>query len=107
MLPCGILHTVDAGNAVADLESSFRGRSVFEHPSNNGRLIVHGGIFVMHHVDRGEENDGQQDIHGRPGDGDEEAVPAGMIHELARIVGTLVHGIFAAHLDVAAEREWR
>ena len=28
-----------------------------------------------------------------------------MIHELARIVGALVHGILAAHLDVAAERD--
>ena len=28
-----------------------------------------------------------------------------MIHELARIVRALVHGVLAAHLDVAAERD--
>ena len=57
----------------------------------------------MHHVDRGEQNDRQQDVHGRSGDGDQEAVPAGVIHELPGIVGALIHGILAAHLDVAAE----
>ncbi len=59
----------------------------------------------MHHVDRGEKENRQQDVHGRTGDGDQEAVPPRMVHELAGIVGALIHRILAAHLDVAAERQ--
>ena len=59
----------------------------------------------MHHVDGGEQNDREQDIHRGPGNGDQEAVPARVIHELARIVRALVHGILAAHFYVAAERD--
>ena len=59
----------------------------------------------MHHVDGGEQNDRQQDVHRGSRYGDQEAVPAGMIHEFARIIRALVHGILAAHFDVAAERD--
>ena len=59
----------------------------------------------MHHVDAGEQEDGQQDVHGGAGDGDEEAMPARVIEKLAGIVGAIVHGILAAHFDVTTQRD--
>ena len=59
----------------------------------------------MDHVDRGEQDDREQNIHRRPGNRDEKTMPARVVHEFPRIVGAGVHGIFAAHLDVATERD--
>ena len=59
----------------------------------------------MHHVHGGEKNDRQQNVHRWPGNSDQETVPARVIHELPRIVRALIHGVLAAHLDVAAKRD--
>ncbi len=40
-----------------------------------------------------------------PGNGNHETMPARMGHEFRGIPGTLIHGIFTAHLDVSAERD--
>jgi hypothetical protein len=96
---------VDANDAVAGLKASFSCRSIFHHPADHGGGIENRRIFVVHHEDADQQKDGQHDVHGGAGDGDEEAVPAGVREEFRRIAGALVHGILAAHLDVAAERD--
>src|SRR5580693_6396004 len=47
LLPCGILDAVEAGDAIADLNSGFRRRSVGQHPANHCRLVQHRRIFVV------------------------------------------------------------
>src|SRR6185312_6741538 len=47
----------------------------------------------------------QHRIHHRTGDGHDEALPAGLGEKLVRLAAGLIHGVFAGHLDVAAEGE--
>ena len=59
----------------------------------------------MHHVNGGEQENCQQNVHRRAGNRDQKAVKAGMRHKLGRIARALVHGILAAHLHVSAQRQ--
>ena len=52
----------------------------------------------------GQQDDRQHDVHRRAGDVDEDALPARLVLEVARVVRGLV-GILAAHAHVAAERD--
>ncbi len=56
----------------------------------------------MHHEDAGEKDDGQHDVHGRTGDGDHEALPAGMRHEFVGRAAARFQRILPGHFDVAA-----
>ena len=104
LLPIRIFDVVDADDLVPDLNACFfRGRIGID-PSHNRGFIDHGGVLVMDHVHAREQRYGEQDVHGWPGQGNEEALPAGMGQKLSRIAGAVVHGIFARHFDVAAER---
>ena len=82
LLPGGIRNAVDLDNAVAGLEVGLGRGGVGFNSINYRRLVHKNGVFVVHHVDAGEQKDGQQDIHGGTGNGDQEAVPARMRHEL-------------------------
>ena len=59
----------------------------------------------MHHEDAGQQRDGQNDVHGRAGDRDHEALPARVRHELVGRAGARFQRILARHLDVAAQRQ--
>ena len=106
LFPGRILDAVNADDAVANLDSGLGCGRILHHPSNDRRLVQHRGIFVMHHVNAGKQAHGEQNVHGRTGDGDQEAVPARMRHEFARIAAALIHRVFAAHLDVTAQRQY-
>ncbi len=105
LFPVGIVDAIDADNVVACLEARFRRRRVLDNPSDHCRLIEHRRVLVMHHVNRGQQEDGQKNIHRRPGDGDQKTVPARMREKLRRITRALIHRIFAAHLHIAAQRD--
>src|SRR5947208_15028705 len=62
-------------------------------------------MLVMPRVHRSQQEDCKQNIHRWAGNGDQEAVPARMRHELARMAAALVHGVLARHLHIPAERE--
>ena len=104
LFPCGILYAVDSGDAIAHLQSRFGRRRVWFDPGNHCGLIHVYRIFEVDHVDHGEQADGQQDVHGWPGNGDDETMPAGVRHELGRVACPCVHRVLAAHLDVTAQR---
>ena len=59
--------------------------------------------LVVGHADADHEAEGEDEVGDRAGEGDEHALPAGMVVELAGIVGDFFAGDFAGHLDVAAE----
>ena len=104
MLPCGILDSVEANDTIANLNAGFGGGSVRQHPADDCGLVQYRRIFVVHHVNDGQQADGEQIFMERAGDGDQEAMPARMRQELPGIAGALIHGILAAHFHVAAER---
>ena len=54
-----------------------------------------------------EQGDGEDDVHGRAGRGDDEALPAGLGQERPRVVQVAVFGLLAGHFDVAAEQDER
>ena len=58
--------------------------------------------LVVQHVADGHEDDGEEEVGEGAGEGDEDALPAGMGVEVAGIGGTLA-GIIAGHFDIAAE----
>src|SRR5277367_21699 len=57
----------------------------------------------MHHENASPQAEGKQNVHERACQSDDETLPAGMGQELPRIAGTVIHGVFARHLNVAAQ----
>ena len=105
LFPRGVGDAVDADDLIANLDAGFRSRSVGVDPAYEGGAIQSDGIFVVHHVNAGEQGNGEEDVHGGAGESDDEALPARMREKFAGIAGALIHGIFAGHFDVAAERQ--
>src|SRR5438105_6821016 len=105
LFPDGIFQVINLQNTVARAKSSLGGGRVFRYPSNHCRLIEKIRMGVVHHENAGEHGDGENDVHHRPGGGDDETLPAGMRHEFAGIAGSLFHGIFARHADVSSQGE--
>ncbi len=103
LLPCGIGDAVDLNDAIARLQVGLGSGGVGSNPINHGRLVHKNRVFVVHHVNAGEQKDSQHNIHGGTGDGDEKTMPARVREKFRRIAGALIHGILAAHLDVAAQ----
>src|ERR1035438_783874 len=105
LLPIGILDLLNLDDLIAALDASFFGGSVGIDPAYNGRLVQIGGILVVHHINAGEQHNGEHDIHRRTGQGYDEALPAGVREKLSRIAGAVIHRVFARHLYVTAERD--
>ncbi len=105
LFPGGVLDVIDLHDPVARLQAGSGRRGVMLHTFDHRRLVAKNRILVMHHVHGGKQEDGQQNIHRRAGNRNQEAVPPRVGHELGRIAGALVHGILAAHLHVAAQRD--
>ena len=59
----------------------------------------------MHHVDAGHQHEGEDKVGRGAGEGDQHALPAGMVVQLAGVVGDLFAGDLARHLDVSAQRQ--
>ena len=59
--------------------------------------------LILHHVKPGEYADRQHDIHERPGEGDDQSLPAGLGQNAPRILGVFVGGLLTRHLDVTAQ----
>ena len=66
-----------------------------------------GNLGEADHEEAGEHRHGQNDVHGRPGEQDDQTLPARLALETARIAGVLVAGLLAHHLDVAAQQNRR
>ena len=77
---------------------------MLDPPDDGGLIDVH-RILEVHHVDAGEQAHGEENVHGRAGNGDDETMPARVGEELGGIAGALIHGVLAAHFYVAAERK--
>src|ERR1700704_5998439 len=60
---------------------------------------------MAEHESAGVHRPAQNDVHRASGDRHQKALPARMTHKLARIAGARLHGIFAGHLHVAAQRQ--
>src|ERR1035437_1461028 len=75
----------------------------FTHPTTAGSSRS-AGVFVMQHVDAGEQGDGEHDVHRRSRQGDEKALPPRMREKLPRIAGAVVHRVLARHLHVTTQR---
>ncbi len=59
--------------------------------------------LVVEHGDAGHEAEGEDEVGDGAGEGDEDALPAGVRVELAGVAGGGFAGIVAGHLDVSAE----
>ena len=105
LLPGRVLNSFYLGDNVISLQTNFRRGGILLHPADNRGLVHVGGVFVVHHVNNGQQADRQHDVHERPGNGNQKAVPARMRQKFPRIAGALIHGILAAHLHIAAQRQ--
>ena len=91
-------------DAITRLQASLGCGRILLDPADNRRLIQEYGVFVMHHVDAGEQSESQQNVHGWPSHRDDEALPARMREEFRRVPAALIHGVLTTHFDVAAQR---
>jgi hypothetical protein len=117
LIPGGVRDAVEAGDGVAGGEA-VRGRG-----GSLGNVVDDGGAvevlvdFVVIVGDQEEQEERQDEVEDRPGDGDEDALPAGLGGEVvgrgsgregglgSGLQGSPVAAELAGHLDVAAEGE--
>ena len=59
----------------------------------------------MHHIDNRQQADSEQDVHGRPCDRNDEAMPARMRQEFPGIAAARIHRVLAAHLYITTQRQ--
>jgi hypothetical protein len=72
---------------------------------NVSGLGAEGLDLVVHHVEAGHEQQGQQEVRYRARQADENTLPARMGVKLRRVTGRRFAGSFAGHFYVAAERQ--
>ena len=105
VFPGRVLLAIDAHDAVALLDTGLGRWRIVQYPSDHCRLVEKHRMLVVHHEHAGEERDGQDDVHGRTGDGDHEALPARMRHEFVGRAAARFQRVLARHLDVTAQRQ--
>ena len=87
IFPGGIGFALQLDDLVAVLNAGFGGRGSGHHVPDHGFQIRIGDLLVLHHVQPGEHSDRQHDIHERPGEGDDQPLPARLVGQAARVVG--------------------
>ena len=109
VLPGGVFEGVEVDDLVSGLDAGAGGCGV------GGDVVDGGGVgevlhdLVVGHVDAHHEEEGEDEVGDGAGEGDDGALPAGMVLEFAGIVGEDLVFAGGAHLsghfDVAAEGE--
>ena len=105
LVPGGVLDGVVVDDEVAGLDAGGGGLGF------GGDVVGLGWAadvlldLVVEHVDAGHEAEGEDEVGEGAGEGDEDALPAGVGVELAGVAGGGFAGVVACHLDVAAEGE--
>ena len=86
VFPGGVLDAVEVDDGVAGVDAGFGdgggGRDVVGD-GGAGEVLVD---LVVEHVDAGHEAEGEDEVGDGAGEGDEHALPAGMVVEVAGIV---------------------
>ncbi len=108
--PGGVFLVVEVDDFVAALDAGAGDGAAGGDVVGDGRLAEEGGDLVVPHVGAGEEDEGEDEVGDGAGDGDEDALPAGVVLEFSGIEGGLMltaagDGLVAdaGHFDVAAE----
>ncbi len=108
--PGGVFLVVEVDDLVAALDAGAGDGAAGGDVVGDGGLAEEGGNLVIPHVGAGEEDEGEDEVGDGAGDGDEDALPAGMVLEFAGIEGGLMlvaagDGFVAdaGHFDVAAK----
>jgi len=86
------------------MDAGLGGGSVGYDVPDHGRRSG-GNLGELDHEKSGEHRHGEKDVHGGSGENDNQALPARLAQKTARVVGLLVSGLLAHHLDVAAEQD--
>ena len=96
---------VDAQDVVSGEQPPPRGRRIGRDHAHHRR----DGLVAGKDRDAEEDEDRQDQVHPRPGEGDQAPLPGGGLQKGAALVlgGDLLGGVVAGHLHVAAERQER
>ncbi len=86
-------------------ESRFLRGGIFQDSGEDHGAVKEGGLLAAAHVDSGDQENGQDDVHGGAGEGDQDALPAGLGEEFVGIAFAVFQRIIAGHFDVAAQGE--
>ncbi len=105
LVPGWIFDGVVVDDGVAAVDAGAGGRGIGRDVIDVGRTGDVGLHLVVDHVDAGHQRDGEQEVGEGAGEGDEDALPAGMVLQLAGVVALGLARHLAGHLDVAAERK--
>ena len=97
---------VDRDDLVAGQEAGLGTRRVRLDRADDRRHALQRRHLDADHEQAGDEQDRERAVHQRTGEVDQDALPARLVEEVARVVGRF-SGLFAGELDVAAERHQR
>ncbi len=100
----GSAEFADLDNTIALMNAGFGGGAVGHHIADHRRRRG-GDLGESHHEQPRKNGHGQQDIHGRPGERNDHALPARLLQEAAGIAGAFIARLLARHLHVAAEQK--
>ncbi len=103
VVPVGIFDVVEVDDGVAGADAGGgdgAGRGDVVGDGGAGLVLVD---LVVGHADAEHEAEGEDEVGDGAGEGDEHALPARMVVELAGVVGVVFAGDLAGELDVAAE----
>ena len=111
IFPGGVLDGVEANDEITRLNAGFGGWGFGLDVVGDGGAVEELLDLVVHHEDGGHEAEGEDEVGDGAGEGDKDALPAGMVVEVAGVVvgGFGLVGIvggeshLSGHLDVAAE----
>src|SRR5579864_9006718 len=107
VIPGRIALAVEANNQVTLLDAGLRRRGVLHQVANEGPLIGIRQLFELYHEQAREQADGEDDVHERAGESDNQALPSRLREEAARVIHVLIARLLAGHLDVTAKQDGR
>ena len=103
--PGGILPVSYASDSVTERKSCRGGGGIRLQPSDDGGTFLISRFLIAVHIQARQQDDGKHDVHRGSHHGDDKALPARLGLKLVGVAGGGFVGIFAGHLDVAAERQ--
>ena len=80
-------------------------RGILQDADEIHRAVQKRGLLAAAHVNAGDENHGQDDVHRRTGQGDQNALPSRFGQELVGVALAVFERVVAGHFHVAAQRQ--
>ena len=102
-IPGRIADAVHRDDVISRHEPGLLRRGILQNADQIHRAVQKRGLLAAAHVNAGDENHRQDDVHRRTGQGDQNALPSGLGQKLVGVALAFFEGVVAGHFHVAAQ----